>query len=329
MRVFFFCSHGFDYVQDLTFYGLNKVLGREKVVDYPWNKKYHLPFWQYPKNLGFSPGLLLAPPARKSLIKQSDVVVVGAVKADVFDSLLACIDEIPSKVPLILIDGGDLDSVGGDLLREGRATLFEEVEARRPFDLVLKREMVEHKNYPSHVIPFPLSFNTDLWRFQGCPKSYRVAFWGVESHPIRTKALRLLRGHFDCDENGTKSNQSFNRYKRKGPQYLSALSQCEIVLSFWGAGYEALRFWEALGVGSFLLTQRPKIRMHHPFVDKTHLVYLEDDVEDLIDKCNYYLENPIEREQIAEAGHAHLIQHHTLTNRVNYLLSNAERLCRS
>ena len=106
MNIFFICSHGFDYVQDLTFRGLVKALGRKCVVDYPWNKKYHLPLWRYPKNMGFSRNLIFSPPRTKSWIKETDVVIVGSAKADAFRALLSCIRNIPKSIPLILLDGG-------------------------------------------------------------------------------------------------------------------------------------------------------------------------------------------------------------------------------
>jgi len=43
MRVLYINSHSADYVQDLTYSGLVKVLGLKSVVDYHWNKKYHIP----------------------------------------------------------------------------------------------------------------------------------------------------------------------------------------------------------------------------------------------------------------------------------------------
>ena len=326
MNIFFICSHGFDYVQDLTFRGLVRALGREQVTDFPWNKKYHLPLWRYPKNIGFSRDLVLCLPRTKSHIKDVDAVIVGASKADAFRALLSCIRRIPKSVPLILLDGGDIETIGGDLEREDAHHLFIEAQAIRPFDLIFKREMVEDRQYPDNVRPFPLSFCADYTPARVPQKRFQVAFWGVESNPIRTKALVSLQGKFDCDKNGTKRNQAFSRYKRKGSAYFKALAECEIVLSFWGAGYEALRFWEGLGVGSFLLTQRPKIQMPHPFISGKHLVYLDDDIEDLIEKCNYYLTHVEEREAIAKSGNAHLLKHHTIEERVEFLLREMRRL---
>jgi len=321
MNVVFLCSHGFDYVQDLSFSGLNKNLPNLKVTDYPWNKKYHLPLWRYPKNMGYSHSLVFKLPGSKALIKTADIVIVGAVKADVFRVLLSCITEIPRTTPLVLLDGGDVELIGGDLHREGQFSLFEQCQAIRPFDLIFKREMLEDKLYPRNVNPYPLSFNPLYWSGPTPRKRYQVAFWGVESHPIRSKALALLDGQFDCRENGTRPDQSFNRYKRRGGSYFKALAQCEVVLSFWGAGYEALRFWETLGVGSFLLSQRPKIRIDKPFIDNQHVVYLDDNIDDLLDKCRYYLKHKAKREAIARAGRAHLLQHHTVSKRIEFLLT--------
>lgn len=44
MKVLFINSRSADYVQDLTYSGLVKLLGLKNVVDYRWNQKYHVPY---------------------------------------------------------------------------------------------------------------------------------------------------------------------------------------------------------------------------------------------------------------------------------------------
>ena len=320
MKVAFINSGGFDYVQDLTFYGLRNVLGRNRVTDYPWNKKYHLPLWHYPKNIGYEPESIFDLPSAISDIKDAEVVIVGAVKADAFKSLISCIRLIPAAATLVLIDGGDSGDIGGDLAREGQQYLLDQARSIRPFDLIFKREFLEDFRYPRNTFPFPMCFKYSDRIYPSGIKKFDVAFWGVESNQIRSFALTQLRDNFDCRQNGTVENQSFANYKRRGAAYLNALSECKVSLNFRGVGFDTLRFWEALGVGSFLLSQRPKIVIPEPFLSHHHLVYLEDDIQDLIDKCKYYLKNESKRESIAQAGTAHLRTHHTINKRINFLL---------
>ena len=56
MKVLYVTGHSADYVQDLTYSGLVKLLGVKNVVDYHWNQKFHIPYKEYPRNLGYTKG---------------------------------------------------------------------------------------------------------------------------------------------------------------------------------------------------------------------------------------------------------------------------------
>lgn len=79
-----------------------------------------------------------------------------------------------------------------------------------------------------------------------------------------------------------------------------------------------MRCFEALGSGSFLLTDRiPHIE--ELFEDKKHLV-LYDGLDDMVEKANYYLKHDDERNAIAQAGYEHVMANHTIQHRVNVML---------
>jgi ADP-heptose:LPS heptosyltransferase len=326
MKIFFMGSSGFDYLQDLSFYGLTQQLGFDNIYHYPWNAKYVLPFWRYPKNIGYSKGGHFRVPGLSGQIKFADAVIVGSSKKDTFQTLLTLIHEIPSATPLVLIDGGDRPSIAGDLEREDATDLFEQASAIRPFDLILKREMLLDQDYPNNILPYPFWFKHDVALFSSKHKRFDVAFWAVESNAVRSLALDTLKGQFDCDSNGTRKGQSLLAYSRKGTTYLSALAECKISLNYHGEGTDTLRFWESLGVGSFLLTQKPRIRMNQPFKNNEHVVFLEDDVSDLLEKCRYYLDHEKEREAIASSGRFHLLKYHSHAHRINFLLQSLGRV---
>ncbi len=322
MKVFYICSKGFDYIQDLTYSGLVRTLGARSIRDYPWNKKYHLNFWSYPKNIGYRSDLLNL---KNSLpVDQADVVIVASAKADAFYTLRKIISKIPRTSRLILLDGGDSLELCGDLRRDDAHFLFDQVESIRPFDLIFKREMHEGHAYPERIVSYPLTFGGKL-SVRPAFKKYDVAFWGVESTPMRTAALTQLEPLFDCHRNGTRRGYSLSNYDRRGENYLDALSECKIALNFRGVGDDTLRFWEILAVGSFLLTERPRLNLSKPFVDHKHLVYF-DDLGDLLEKCTYYLKHDEERETIARLGHEHFLQNHTLEHRVKFLLESIASL---
>jgi hypothetical protein len=323
MKILFLTTKGFDYVQDLTYSGLVDLLGATSVVDFPWHSKFHLPLWRYPKNLGFHNSFSL-PRILPSNFKIFDAVIVGACKKDVFESYLAIQKRIPSHVPVIFLDGGDSGNIAGDLEREASGPLFPMAEAYRPFDLILKREVLLAQSYGERVVSFPMCVRASSYaRFSAEVRSffrYDVSFWAVESHPVRSKALEMLEPLFDCESNGTVRGQSFRKYTRKGDAYLRALTECRLVLNFRGAGWDTLRYWECPALGAFLLSQKPKIVIEQPFVDGESIVYVQNDLSDLIDKCEYYLQNDSARERIARASFTHVMTHHRTTHRASKIL---------
>ncbi len=325
IKILFLNSHSADYVQDLTYSGLCKVLGNRNVIDYHWNKKFHVPYKKYPKNLGYRKGTLFPSLVRRPL-RNYDMVIVGASKVGAFEAYLEVVDSIPANVPVIFVDGGDRPDIGGDLAVYERPELFDKAMDVRPFDMVFKREYILEKDYGNNVRPFPISFNMDRVPVLPAGYKYQVSFWAVETDRIRTRALELLEDRFDCRENGTVRNQKFSKYKRKGQYYLQELSQCRIVLNFRGGGWDTMRYWEVPAVGAFMITQKPGILIPNDFVNGKDVVHCSDDLSDLIDLCDYYLEHDGEREAIAKSGHERLLAYHTDEARARYLLEEVSSL---
>jgi len=78
------------------------------------------------------------------------------------------------------------------------------------------------------------------------------------------------------------------------------------------------RTFETLGCQTFLLTN------HTPGLDELfevgkHLITY-DSTDDLIQKINYYLNNDIERNEIAKNGYEHVINNHTYLKRMEQLM---------
>lgn len=325
MKILFITSRNTDYLQDLTYSGLVKVIGTSSVIDYPWNKKYHLPVKEYPKNLGYSAISFRFGNA----IKDIDVVILASAKPDAlltYHQLLSSIKHLP----VVFIDGGDREEVGGDFERLNVGDLYKEVIKQRPFDLIFKREFMDyiHANQ-NNVHPLPFSFPYQLAEKNfGTTKKYGVSFWAVESHPIRTQALSIIENKYDCSLNGTVRNQVFEKYKRKGMFYLKEIAACKIVLNFRGAGWDTMRYWEVPGTGTFMISQKPGITISNNFVDGEHIAFCSNSLNDLTDRIDYYLEHEEERNRMAENAHKHLLKYHLNTHRAEYLLEKIVALMR-
>jgi len=320
VKILFVGSRESDYLQDLTFSGIVKRLGRHRVIEDKVFWRYHLPIKQYPRNLGYAG---MAMPSRSwRAFAECDYVLVGAAKPDCFRRYQAILDAIPANVRTVFVDGGDRPEVGGDLDRLQAHGLFKEVTSRRPFDVVFKREYLVNVQYGPNVYPLPMSFDFSKVKMAYGVERMRweVAFWAVESDTIRSRAFELLDGHFDCAENGTCRGQKFKNYARKGRGYLDEARRCKIHLNFRGVGWDTLRYWEIPALGRFMISQKPGIVIPDDFEPEKEIVHCADDLADLNEKCRYYLAHDDERERIASRGFMKSLRCHSDIARADYLL---------
>ncbi len=319
MKILFINSGSADYVQDLTYTGLVKKFGFKNVIDYKWNKKYHLPYKKYPKNIGYIKNSFF-PSLLNRNFKNIDYVFIGSCKVDCFENYLEIIDEIPSHVPIVLIDGGDYIDIANDISdMYGRPDLKEKVLSKREIDYIFKREFLIDKKYDKNVFPLPMSFNYDRLPSLDYNLKYDVSFWAVESHEIRAKALDILQDKFDCRSNGTERNQKFSKYKRKGEEYLRELARCKIVLNFRGVGWDTMRYWETPAIGRFMISQKPQILIPNNYRNEKEVIWCKDDLSDLTSLCEYYLKHDDKREQIAKNAMDYSKAYHTDEKRIDYI----------
>jgi glycosyl transferase family 1 len=322
MKVLFIGSKKYDYMQDIVYSGLIKILGFKNVFEYNWNKKYHIPHKKYPKNLGYFKYSFFS--SIHFSKRGYDLVILAATKPDCFKSYINLAPNIPSNIPVVWIDGGDRPEVGGDLERLGEPSLLKQAQAIRNFDLIFKREMKIGQNYPKYVYPLTFGFNLSVVP-ERLPKrkKYDVAFWAGESHPIRTKVLNLLHNQFDCNSNGTSKGVGLASFSRKGTFYLEELSACKINLSFRGGGFDTLRYWEIPAVGSLLISEPNDIQIPDNFEHQKHAIFCDSSAEDLINICNFYLKENDKREKIAIEGKKHLHNFHTDEQRAKFILKKS------
>jgi glycosyl transferase family 1 len=324
MKILYLCSSRFDYLQDLTYSGLVKILGKTQVIDYPWNVKFNLPVKAYPKNLGFT-GLSFRLPFID--FKNIDIVILASIKKDALENYEKILPQIINK-PILLLDGGDREDIGGDFYLQNAGDLYEKLVKLRPFDIILKREYIPslHGKY-ANVYPFPFSFpyNMHIPNVTEEDKKYDVSFWAQQKPAVRENALKLLEGKYDCSQNGTSLNQNFDTYKRRGKFYLEELAQCKIVLNFRGSGWDTMRYWETPGVHSFMISQRPQIIIPGNFVEGEHVAWCTDSLDDLLEKIDYYLLHENARKEMVKRAHDHLVKYHLNTIRAKTLLTIVQK----
>lgn len=321
MKVLYINRNKFDYLQDLVYTGLIKTLGPTNVVELPWNNKFHINFKNYPKNIGLYKGAVLQSVLNRFTAKEFSIVIVASCHPDTLTTYLEIVKTLPSSVVTVFIDGGDWPAVAGDLGRLGGMELYEKIISIRPFDHIFKREYLIDKSYDDNVHPLPFAFNFDRLPKISGEKKYDVAFWAVESDPIRSSVLDMIQDKFDCKNNGSVKNQVMKKYKRKGSFYLQELARCKISLNFRGAGWDTLRYWEVPALAGFMISQRPGIKINNNFIDGKEIVFCNDDLSDLLDLCHYYLKNEDEREKIARRALAKMKDYHTDIHRAKEIIS--------
>lgn len=324
MSLLFINSCSPDYLEDQLFAGLTELLGRERVIPYPVNRNYYLPRKPYPRNLGHCRRLgdyLRDRAALRRGLRQRefDAVIIGSTKRDTFEHYRDLLPDLPAGIPVIYVDGGDWPEVGGDAERMGFQGLLRDVFNRRPPQVVFKREYLIGKDYAPDVHPLPMAFGPAP-EIGTVEKKYDVTCWCVESDPIRTHALELLENRYDCRANGTTRGQKFRSYKRKGTGYLRELAASRIACNFRGVGWDTLRYWEIPGVGGLMVSQRPRIAIPDNFAHGTHVMFCRDDLTDFVSILDEFLRDEHARQQLADAGHAHLLQNHTYRHRAKRFL---------
>lgn len=87
------------------------------------------------------------------------------------------------------------------------------------------------------------------------------------------------------------------------PNYSRILSNSCLSVSCHGVGEDTGRFWEILGAGCLLFSQRLNIAIPDLPEDGKHCIYFTDE-QDFLSKATYYMDHLDEAERIARAGHA-------------------------
>lgn len=83
-----------------------------------------------------------------------------------------------------------------------------------------------------------------------------------------------------------------------------------------------MRFFEILSTGTCLLTNTDVVGWRDlGFVDGEHFIGYHG-MDDMVEKAQWALDNPLEREQIAEAGHKFVRERHTYKHRMQQLFDH-------
>ena len=331
MNVLYLTDAFRDFLADQIYYGMCKVLGPARVIDYPYKPIYHDPEvreWFLPQVPGVprqEADILDLLSARKI-----DLLVLSSARR----GGLAALEALASRVPLppaVLIDGEDD--------RRIRRTVFR----RWGFGLYFKREFARVwldggawarlRSFGldgalfrrTHPLPFSIILETTL-PDPGVPRDVQVFFAARASHAQRRKVdatlrslpgLRYVGGVFEGDADLL--------FARGDGDYYRTLHRAQIGVSVRGGGFDTLRYWEVVACGALLISEEPDIVIPNNFEHGRQAVFFRGSVGDLAELVRYYISHAEERDAIAREGYAHLLKYHTCERRAEYLLELSQR----
>lgn len=148
-------------------------------------------------------------------------------------------------------------------------------------------------------------------------KLYEVSFVGMLNDrwkPARSALLKAL-------------SERLPLYIGSG-EYVTVFNRSKIVLNECAANDVNFRVFEALSCGTLLLTERVGNGFEELFRDREHLVmYDRHDLDQIVELAEFYLAHDEERERIAQAGRALVLERHTALHRaltIDHVVSSTD-----
>jgi len=188
----------------------------------------------------------------------------------------------------------------GDYIGEKCYKRYAEFFEKCKFDLVFAQSIrisniiKKRKIVPKiHFLPFGV--DTSLYKRFNLSKEFDVmAVFSSNKYlyPYRKDVLQLIRGM------EVKSATTRVFFK----DYIQCINKSKIFVNSNNIPKSvSMKYTEVLSCGTFFLSDKPTEFAEHGYTDNKHLV-IYNDMKDLKNKINYFLEHVNEREQIAEEG---------------------------
>jgi glycosyl transferase family 1 len=362
VRILFLTDETLDYVSDPLYVGLSRVLGYDRVVDYPYKSAFH--------DLGSRPWYLVQRPGRQygreemlDLLRDRafDLVCLASFRRESLDECAQLFGKV-SFPPMVFVDGED------------HANIRHDVVERFPIGAYFKRDYVWRKGsglrelgalvWAFHgdrrlferTFPLPLSIVMEALPEVGVvSKEIDVSYRGRASHPIRGRAVEILSRmegvqfsggiYASPDDRKYKlKTGSFERLrtkvfddgqaaagdqqKKQAPEaYYREIAAARIAVALRGGGLTpSPRYYEIVAMKTMLISDVPKAAIPNAFVDRRHAVYCKADLSDLEGLVRRYLRDEAAREAIVHDGFAHLMKYHTCERRAEYFLDVCRRV---
>jgi hypothetical protein len=112
------------------------------------------------------------------------------------------------------------------------------------------------------------------------------------SREIREKAVEILNRQDSFQFEGGMKKVSYH-------EFLKEVARSKICIDLPGLGDFCFRLINYMAIGTCIIAYPHRTIFHVPLIDRKHIVYVKEDFSDLVELCEYYLENDRERDEIA------------------------------
>ena len=176
------------------------------------------------------------------------------------------------------------------------------------------------------IRPFSLGFNIEdtppTAKAEAHERLYDVFYAGANhTTTVRQQGIEELKALRTAGLRVYLPEQRLSR-----PDFYRACAQSWLVWSPEGQGWDCHRHYEALMLHSVPLINTPTIERVWPFVSGLHCLYYRPEKGGLTEAIESALRDRDALLRIAEQGRAYILQHHTRSNLVRYILSSVGRL---
>ena len=360
MRVLFLTDPVPDYLADLLYIGLSRVLGSESVIDFPSKATYHRP----EHRVHYIPQL--------TPHSYQDEDIVASVREGKFDfavvssprpGAMAALEALKRRVPMppvILFDGEDDSAIREDAWKDSQAALYFKRELRLGAEHGLlgwwRNPIGTGRRQKRRDRLFPLQLSVALEQIPRVEPRERVvdiSYAARISHPKRKQAVDVLRGaseiHFEggvyAEPTDRRSKltsglpQLWNKLrgdpviplhergtKLTSQMYYDLLMRSRMALSVRGGGFDTLRYWEIVATKTLLVSEQPDIEIPNNFLHGVHALFFKPDLSDLAGLVQAFAKEARACAAIAQRGYEHLLRHHTCERRAEFVLDTCRRM---
>lgn len=198
-----------------------------------------------------------------------------------------------------------------------------------------KRSIVDKNNmtlvkYDRNIIPISYGIRTDFIQYD---KSYNFKKYNYDICCMFNQNCNGLRLSIQSVINNYNNkyigravmkHNSICEYTNVNTEYFEILKTSKIIVTanptYWEGDF---RLWEALLMGNLVLCDKmvvPHI-IPNPIINKKHLVFYND-LDELKQLIDYYLENEVERSKIGKEGREYCLKYHKFSDRVDEVINH-------